>query len=102
MICSSSGVPSVQETSACVSPRVKSTEPCWRGMKLGRIVISRTSSSLRPSMRLPCRHISRSTAVTSSSNAALTALVRAACSFSSRMPAESFSMHSALIASIAA
>jgi hypothetical protein len=48
MICSSRAVPSVATTSACVSPRVNSAEPCVRGstpvrMRIGRTVrVSRT------------------------------------------------------------
>ena len=37
MICSSRPVPSVATTSACVSPRVKSAEPCVRGSTPARI-----------------------------------------------------------------
>ena len=52
MICASRVVPSVTTTSACVSPRVNSAEPCVRGSTPTRTVIGRTSSSLRPSMRM--------------------------------------------------
>ena len=38
MICSSRPVPSVAVTSACVSPRVNSAEPCVRGSTPARIV----------------------------------------------------------------
>jgi hypothetical protein len=61
MICSSSGVPSVTLTNACVSPRVNKVEPCCRGTKLGTIVIWRMSVYARPSARLPSRMHSRST-----------------------------------------
>ena len=33
MRCTSCAVPSVVDTSACVSPRVNSAEPCWRGIR---------------------------------------------------------------------
>ena len=51
MRCSSSLVPSVTVTSACVSPRVKSAEPCVRGSTPASPQMSRTSSNLRPSGR---------------------------------------------------
>ena len=51
MICSSRAVPSVATTSACVSPRVNSAEPCVRGSTPVRIAIGRTVRVSRPSMR---------------------------------------------------
>ena len=51
MICSSRPVPSVATTSAWVSPRVNSAEPCVRGSTPTRIAIGRTVRVLRPSMR---------------------------------------------------
>ena len=50
MICSSSAVPSVVTTSACVSPRVKSAEPCVRGRTSISQVMGRIWSGL-PSVR---------------------------------------------------
>ncbi len=68
MICSSRAVPSVLTTSACVSPRVNSAEPCVRGSTPVRIVIGRTVRVSRPSMRgSPARIWSR-TIFASSSN----------------------------------
>ena len=90
MICSSSGVPSVVLTRAWVSPRVKSTEPCWRGLKFGAIVISRMSSHLRPSMRVPERIAARSTFFLRSPKKSLMPLVRPGSS-SSEAPAVSSS-----------
>ncbi len=52
MIWASRLVPSVAETSACVSPRVNSAEPWVRGSRPTSIEIGRTSSSARPSKRL--------------------------------------------------
>ena len=49
--CSSSLVPSVTVTSACVSPRVNSAEPCVRGSRPASMVMSRISSNARPSGR---------------------------------------------------
>ena len=51
MRCSSSLVPSVAVTSACVSPRVNSAEPCVRGSTPTSMSILRISSNLRPSGR---------------------------------------------------
>ncbi len=51
MICSSCFVPSVAVTSACVSPRVNSAEPCVRGSTPRRISIGRIVRVSRPSMR---------------------------------------------------
>ena len=51
MICSSRAVPSVLTTSACVSPRVNSAEPCVRGSTPVRMEIGRTVRVSRPSMR---------------------------------------------------
>ena len=51
MICSSRPVPRVTVTNACVSPRVKSAEPCVRGSTPTRTVIGRTVRVSRPSMR---------------------------------------------------
>ncbi len=54
IFCASSAVPSVQVTSACVSPRVKTAEPCVRGRTPVSIQIGRTSSNFRPSSRTLC------------------------------------------------
>ena len=51
MICASRVVPSVVTTSAWVSPRVKSAEPCVRGSTPTLTVIGRTVTVSRPSMR---------------------------------------------------
>ena len=51
MICASRPVPSVVVTSACVSPRVNSAEPCVRGSTPVSTVIWRTVCMSRPSMR---------------------------------------------------
>ena len=51
MRCSSSLVPSVTVTSACVSPRVNSAEPWVRGSTPVSMVIWRISSNARPSGR---------------------------------------------------
>ena len=83
---SSSGVPSGTETRACVSPRVKSTEPWLRRMKSGTMVMVRISSCARPSTRRPSRICSRSTLPLSSSKASLAALVRRSSSSLSAMP----------------
>ena len=53
IFCASSAVPSVQVTSACVSPRVNTAEPCVRGSTPVSIQIGRISSNLRPSRRTP-------------------------------------------------
>ena len=53
MCCASWLVPSVVVTSACVSPRVKSAEPCVRGSTPASQVIWRMSAPARPSIRLP-------------------------------------------------
>ena len=53
MRCSSSVVPSVTVASACVWPRVNSAEPCARGSQPTSLVIGRTVSRSRPSMRSP-------------------------------------------------
>ena len=53
MNCSSSPVPSVATTSACVSPRVNSAEPCVRGSTPTSATIGRTVFRSRPSMRMP-------------------------------------------------
>ena len=53
MNCSSSPVPSVATTSACVSPRVNSAEPCVRGSTCTSETIGRTVFRSRPSMRRP-------------------------------------------------
>ena len=52
MRCESSVVPSVAVTSAWVSPRVKSAEPCTRGRTPVSIVILRISSKARWSGRM--------------------------------------------------
>ena len=46
-------MPSVTVTSACVSPRVKTAEPCTRGSTPTSDQIGRISSNLRPSRRTP-------------------------------------------------
>ena len=51
MICASRPVPSVVTTSAWVSPRVNSAEPCVRGSTPMRTLIGRTVFVSRPSMR---------------------------------------------------
>ena len=51
MRCSSFTVPSVASVSACVCPRVKSAEPCARGIRPTSHVIGRISVSERPSGR---------------------------------------------------
>ena len=51
MRCASRSVPSVATTTACVSPRVNSAEPCVRGRMPVRISIGRTVRVSRPSMR---------------------------------------------------
>ncbi len=51
MRCSSLAVPSVHSVSAWVWPRVKSAEPCVRGITLTDEVIGRISVSERPSGR---------------------------------------------------
>src|SRR3979490_614974 len=48
MICSSRPVPSVATTSACVSPRVKSAEPCGPGRTPPRAPIARTAGGRAP------------------------------------------------------
>ena len=53
MICSSWPVPSVTVTSACVSPRVNSAEPCERGRTPTSETIGRTVLVSRPSTRTP-------------------------------------------------
>ena len=53
MYCSSSPVPSVATTSACVSPRVNSAEPWARGRTPTSATIGRTVFTSRPSMRAP-------------------------------------------------
>ena len=51
--CSSSAVPRVVATSACVSPRVKRAEPCTRGRRPTSLVIFRMSAVPRPPIRRP-------------------------------------------------
>ena len=51
MICASRVVPSVVSTRAWVSPRVKSADPCVRGITPTLTVIGRTVRVSRPSMR---------------------------------------------------
>ena len=53
MCCASWLVPSVVVTSAWVSPRVNSAEPCVRGRMPASQVMVRISAGPRPSMRLP-------------------------------------------------
>ena len=53
MNCSSSPVPSVATTIACVSPRVNSAEPCVRGSTCTSETMGRTVFRSRPSMRRP-------------------------------------------------
>ena len=57
--CSSSTLPSVQLTSAWVSPLVNSAEPCVRGKSPMRHSMGRTASSRRPSQRTPLTMSSR-------------------------------------------
>mmetsp|Transcript_23976 Transcript_23976/g.58761 ORF Transcript_23976/g.58761 Transcript_23976/m.58761 type:complete len:256 (-) Transcript_23976:477-1244(-) len=59
MRCASLVPPSVAAAMACVSPRVKSELPCVRGSRPPSQLIGRTTSTPRPSCRLPvCRIIS--------------------------------------------
>jgi hypothetical protein len=51
-------VPSVVETSACVSPRVNTADPWTRGSTPVSIQIGRISSKRRPSSRRPRSRIS--------------------------------------------
>ena len=53
MYCSSSPVPSVETTSAWVSPRVNSAEPWVRGSTPTSHLMGRTVTRSRPSMRCP-------------------------------------------------
>src|SRR4029450_214655 len=53
IFCASSAVPSVQVTSACVSPRVNTHDPCVRGSTPASIQIGRISSNLGPTRRTP-------------------------------------------------
>ena len=53
MVCLSSALPSVVETSACVSPRVNTAMPWARGTTRSSQAIGRISVVLRPSMRTP-------------------------------------------------
>ena len=53
IFCASSAVPSVQVTSAWVSPRVNTTDPWTRGSTPVSVQIGRISSNLRPSRRMP-------------------------------------------------
>ena len=73
MNCSSSPVPSVATTSACVSPRVNSDEPWARGSTPTWLSIGRTVFTSRPSMREPVsRMFQRTTFDWASLKAALT------------------------------
>ena len=65
-------------TSACVSPRVNSAEPCVRGSTPVRIVIGRTVRVSRPSMRGSPARIWLRTIFASSSNTKLLTCVRVA------------------------
>ena len=67
MHCSSSPVPSVATTSAWVSPRVNSAEPCARGSTPTSATIGRTVFRSRPSMRLPVSRMFQRTILASSS-----------------------------------
>ena len=67
MYCSSSPVPSVATTSACVSPRVNSAEPWVRGSTPTSATIGRTVLRSRPSMRLPVSRMFQRTILASSS-----------------------------------
>ena len=58
IICSSSPVPSVATTMACVSPRVNMAEPCVRGSTCTSDTIGRTVVRSRPSMRFCVRMMS--------------------------------------------
>ena len=51
--CSSSEVPSVAATRACVSPRVKRAEPWTRGRTPTSETMKRMSAGPRPPMRFP-------------------------------------------------
>ena len=74
MRCESRSVPSVAATSAWVSPRVKSAEPCTRGSRLVRISIGRTVRVSRPSMRGSPERIWPRTILASMSNSRLSTL----------------------------
>ena len=67
MICASRPVPSVVVTSACVSPRVNSAEPCVRGSTPVSTRIWRTVCMSRPSMRGSPARMRRRTMLYSSS-----------------------------------
>ena len=86
MRCSSSLVPSVAVTSACVSPRVNSAEPWVRGSTPTSTSILRTSSNLRPSGRR--RSLSISSRKMRSFSASNSFLASAICS--SGMPSMAF------------
>ncbi len=74
MIWASSEVPSVAVTSACVSPRVNSAEPCVRGSRPTSQEIGRISEKARPSSRRPAMMVSRVRTLTRSSAALATCL----------------------------
>jgi hypothetical protein len=59
--CSSEMVPRVTATSACVSPRWNTADPCVRGSTPTSQETFRNSFGPRPSMRVPPRVISRNT-----------------------------------------
>ena len=59
MRCSSSDVPNVTTARLCVSPRVKSAEPCVRGSTPISQVIARMPVGPRPSARTPLSRIMR-------------------------------------------
>ena len=65
--CSSSLVPSVATTMACVSPRVNSAEPWVRGRNGASTTIGRTVTRSRPSMRLLVSRMFQRTILASSS-----------------------------------
>jgi hypothetical protein len=72
--CESRSVPSVAATSACVSPRVNSAEPCTRGSTPLRISMLRTVRVSRPSMRGSPDRIWLRTILASMSNSTLSTL----------------------------
>jgi hypothetical protein len=75
---SSLSVPIATTLSACVCPRVNSAEPCVRGVTPTSMVMSRISSSARPSGRFLCTAMrSRMIDFSSLSNASWTAARRA-------------------------
>ena len=67
MYCSSSPVPSVATTRACVSPRVNRAEPWVRGRTPTSATIGRTVLRSRPSMRMPVSRMFQRTTLASAS-----------------------------------